>query len=472
MIEQILSEILSLLKDSLPELGNSLNAPASNEKIQLVEHTIGKTLPEDLKTFYRIHDGESGGIGLFFGLSFLSLDEAIADWKTWEEIADDISTLDTDIISIPTNFIKENYANRFYFPISTDYSGNHIGIDLDPDEKGTFGQVINFGRDENIRYVIAFNITDFLQFILFQLKKGNYRIDKEGDQKQLILKKPKNSHFLDTLKELKLPFGIKAESNRILENKEEYEVWFATLSDNWKEIVKDNCKPRKEFGSMTDIKTLYLIDKNIDDLKPLEKFVGLRELILTANPIEEIESLVHLKDLKKLYLAKTKIENIQALCELENLGQLSLYNTNVTDISCLVKLKKLKSLSIESTSIKNLGTVSEIKSLTELDISQNNFESFDSLKKLTNLVELNLSQTNVADISFISSLKKMERLTIYETDVIDYSCLVELEKLRDVTCSINDFMKIKDIIQRKISFTISGEMSVEQKNIWNQYSTM
>ncbi|NPC91257.1 hypothetical protein HOO54_03060 [Bacillus sp. WMMC1349] len=59
-----------------------------------------------------------------------------------------------------------------WIPISSDGSGNHIGIDLDPDKEGKVGQVINFGADEEVKYVIAYQLKDFLIHITNTLKEA------------------------------------------------------------------------------------------------------------------------------------------------------------------------------------------------------------------------------------------------------------------------------------------------------------
>ena len=86
------------------------------------------------------------GPGLFFGLPFLSLDEVLNEWRVWKRIEEE-EFLNFDAFLIPAKCIKETYVNYKWIPISKDYGGNNIGIDVDPDEKGEMGQVINFGRD-------------------------------------------------------------------------------------------------------------------------------------------------------------------------------------------------------------------------------------------------------------------------------------------------------------------------------------
>ena len=232
MIGNTLTAINALLANEYPELNASLNPPATEADISRLETTTGLTLPEDLKQLYRLHNGESGHAGLFFGLPFISIDEALAEWTVWENLAGSTASLDTSIISVPANHIKEQYINTRYLPISKDYGGNNIGIDLDPGPDGISGQVINFGRDEDTRFVIAPSLAGFMEFILHHVKNGNYTFEINGDEednepRNFLMKEPANSHFLDTLKSLQLPFGN--ETPAAAANNEDYDAWFAAL---------------------------------------------------------------------------------------------------------------------------------------------------------------------------------------------------------------------------------------------------
>jgi cell wall assembly regulator SMI1 len=75
--------------------------------------------------------------------------------------------------SSPEAAIKKKYFHHKWVPVFSDYSGNYIGIDLDPDTNGIKGQIINFGRDEADMFVIANNIEDFFDFFLSESKKSN-----------------------------------------------------------------------------------------------------------------------------------------------------------------------------------------------------------------------------------------------------------------------------------------------------------
>lgn len=81
-----------------------------------------------------------------------------------------------DFTSTPQNAIKKKYFHYKWLPIFSDFGGNYIGIDLDPDIKGTKGQVINFGRDEEDMFVLAENLESLFDKILFELDKTENRL--------------------------------------------------------------------------------------------------------------------------------------------------------------------------------------------------------------------------------------------------------------------------------------------------------
>src|SRR5690606_12007574 len=92
--------------------------------------------------------------------------------------------------STPKNAIQKKYFHYKWLPIFSDYGGNYIGIDLDPDTKGTKGQVINFGRDEEDMFVLADNLDSLFDKILVELKQPTNRLINS------------ETHLHETLKEM------------------------------------------------------------------------------------------------------------------------------------------------------------------------------------------------------------------------------------------------------------------------------
>ncbi|GMF03493.1 unnamed protein product [Ambrosiozyma monospora] len=76
--------------------------------------------------------------------------------------------------SIPPEYVQLTYANSGWVPLVTDYTGNHIGVDIAPGPKGTVGQVIIFGRDYDTKYVIASNWGEFLTQFVQDLKSRSH----------------------------------------------------------------------------------------------------------------------------------------------------------------------------------------------------------------------------------------------------------------------------------------------------------
>lgn len=469
-MKESLNKLKALLTDVIPEVIDSLNPGASDDAIQLAEKVIGFDLPENVRELYRLHNGQSGNSGLFFGLPFLSLEEALREWQLWSELAEERSSiLDADIISIPPNHIREVYANKGYFPISKDGGGNNLVIDMDPDIDGKKGQVINCGRDEAMRYVIAEDIAGFLQFIISQLENKNFRVEREEGYADLFLKTPANAHFMDTLKDLELPFGVESETTEPLSP--DFEAWFEGLGAAWKNYLN------AEFGTLTSwealqkIKSLSLLGYEFAEIAPLTAFTGLRELILSGNPILDFSPLNALQNLQKLYLAKTAIRSIDAIPELPHLVQLNLFDSKIETLQEIDRFPTLKSLGIGSTPVRDLTEIGKLQNLIELDLSNSECQSFEPLRSLKRLKQLDLSYTNFKDLAIIGNLVKLDSLKIHNTKVTGFEALETLSRLSSITCNFEQFLQIKQVLKHDIHFTIAGRMSKKQEKIWHTYNS-
>lgn len=94
--------------------------------------------------------------------------------------------------STPENTIKKKYSNHKWIPIFSDHGGNYIGIDLDPDVQGKKGQIINFGRDEEDKFVIADDLEQFFDFIINELAKNEGESFRSGKHLHDVIRELKN----------------------------------------------------------------------------------------------------------------------------------------------------------------------------------------------------------------------------------------------------------------------------------------
>lgn len=194
------------LTENLPEVVEDLNAPATEENIKKIENHTGIVLPAEFKNLYLEHNGQrdsGNATGAFYGLIFLSLDRVHNELKIWAEIVD--SGMNEEMPEVGKShvpeMIKEDYANKLWIPFAYDWGGNFLGLDFDPGERGTIGQVINFGRDEDEKYVLASSFSEFVDWYIVELESGNFRIEIEGEcGRSFNTKNPPSEHFLDSVK--------------------------------------------------------------------------------------------------------------------------------------------------------------------------------------------------------------------------------------------------------------------------------
>jgi cell wall assembly regulator SMI1 len=140
-----------------------LNVGATEDALSNLEAHIGVQLPDSVKQFIFIHNGQKG-FGLLLGQQFLSTDGIRREWDVWRSIDEEDMNEDCAefMASEPAGFIKAMYTNRLWIPLTSDSGGNHLGLDFDPDNLGRVGQVIAFGRDEDTKRFIASDFSAFL----------------------------------------------------------------------------------------------------------------------------------------------------------------------------------------------------------------------------------------------------------------------------------------------------------------------
>lgn len=181
-----------------------LNEPATEEVLLEAEQQLGFPFPEEIKELYRIHNGQNHRYGIVFGLDFLSLTELCRKHKDWKELIDSegpegLAELGELCTSTPPGAIKTVYANLRWIPLFYDGSGNAVGIDLDPGEQGSIGQIINFGRDEDNKLVLAPNLAAFIPRYLTALA-DEVEIEAEDDDDDIFFSL--DAHAIDIWKRL------------------------------------------------------------------------------------------------------------------------------------------------------------------------------------------------------------------------------------------------------------------------------
>ena len=202
------SKLLNWIKKYLPEVNDDLHTGANKPMLTNLEEMLDVKFDAAFKSLYQSHNGQKNNVstGFFYGMEFLSVDRIISQWKKSTFVlrpnAPELN-LNQFAKSYRPLTVKPYYASTKWIPFAFDWGGNFLGLDFDPDSNGTIGQVINFGRDEDVKYVLAPSFAEFINWYAEELANGNFSItSEESGGRSFNTKIPPSGHFLDSIKEI------------------------------------------------------------------------------------------------------------------------------------------------------------------------------------------------------------------------------------------------------------------------------
>ncbi len=496
MIKTWMEEIKSLLRDRLSSLEASLLPPADSEDIVGAEQAMNVSFPTELKQLYSLHNGEArSGPGLFFGLQFLTLNEMVNEWKIWSDLHEEYVDMG-DHYSIPSEWIKEQYINRQWIPFCHDGGGNHLGIDLDPGPEGVVGQVINFGRDEETKFVIARSIGEFIHFMHHTVTGGNYTVVQEDGSSFWVYGRSDQARLLRDAQQY--AFGAEWDTIKKQPSAEELSAWEVSLPPEWQEQIKQKYGSAEQF---TGLYQIYLPNQQIRDIRPLAACTHVRELSLSRNRIDDLAPLVHCRELKKLYLMHNPIHDLTPLAQLPYLRQLNISDTDVASLEPLASLQRLveleceripahdytpllriptlECLTISSPDEVQAATIAEMKqlkqltvlgadqwgesqwaalanlSLVSLTVTGVKWQDMRYIRPFTNLKSFTLANAEVNDIAGLSELPVLQKLKLAGDNIIaNPEAIAQCTTLSSFTGNEADVQLLQEAFKQPVSFSI------------------
>ncbi len=188
------------LAKNAPEINDDLNEGCSLEQLIKAENEIGLKFPQSFKDFYLIHNGQNNKdyFGLFYGVSLLPLEKIVEQWRMWSKIIDEHgdegmkNDFDYFQFSFVPDKLKAQYANKKWIPFAVFLDSNYLGLDFDPEVNGKVGQVINFGREEEQKTVLADSFEEFINWYISELERENFLIEEINNGKYFIPKELKS----------------------------------------------------------------------------------------------------------------------------------------------------------------------------------------------------------------------------------------------------------------------------------------
>lgn len=177
-MKEILKQLISIAKTKEPTVQVQFNEPATEKEIEELEFLINKKLPKDFVQFYSLANGNNeNDIRLFNGLCLLPISEIIFHWQGNKEMLESgvykNTTADCDAA------MKADWWNINWIPITYNLSSDHLVLDLDPTDLGTYGQVCTYWHDPSTRSIEANSFTHFLENTIKEIENAVLRFDAD-----------------------------------------------------------------------------------------------------------------------------------------------------------------------------------------------------------------------------------------------------------------------------------------------------
>lgn len=218
----------SWAEENYPELWDQLCEGCTVNDLNELEHMLDCTLPPDVRDSLQVHDGQERGgtpTGICFGAMLLDCEEMVQDWDQWRKVNQHF-LLDTAVVkpqalpkafggnseassskdtpaaagannaawretlvakqeSVPPESIRKAYAHPAWIPMVRDWGGNNLAVDLAPGPRGSWGQIILFGRDYDTKYVVSRSWGHFMATLADDLNSGKWYIDEDSQELKL-----------------------------------------------------------------------------------------------------------------------------------------------------------------------------------------------------------------------------------------------------------------------------------------------
>lgn len=191
MLQHAWARYVRWLDSVAPELAEAFAPPASESEIRAYEAAeIGTSLPPELHELWLINGGQLD-VGepcpLFIVMELLSPTESLYEWRMWQDMwsgedAENRALLSEFCTSFPEGAIQPSYVTPGWIPVFKEIlEPDYLGVDLNPGPNGRLGQVINFGRIDDEKVVIAWTLSDLLEFVARDVESGAILVEPPPD---------------------------------------------------------------------------------------------------------------------------------------------------------------------------------------------------------------------------------------------------------------------------------------------------
>lgn len=138
---------------------------ASEQEIAAAEKALGRTLPAEVRAYYRRHNGAGDFLNfdVVEGRQLLSLKAIVSEWKVWRELLEKDTFASSESVVKPGPGVQKRWWIWEWVPVTYDGAGNHHVLDLAPARGGAYGQILSFWHDQESRTVVGKSFLGWLE---------------------------------------------------------------------------------------------------------------------------------------------------------------------------------------------------------------------------------------------------------------------------------------------------------------------
>lgn len=146
-----------------------LNPPVTWGDLELFEAKTRLKLPQDIKDFFLVHDGQGSDDStedleeedMIFSHFLMPLAGPMVESCLGEYFRRQDSSFDPESLEVTGPAKSLSHSDK-WIPFATDFSGNFLSFDLDPEEGGKVGQVLELDYEMSTIKVVASSVSEFL----------------------------------------------------------------------------------------------------------------------------------------------------------------------------------------------------------------------------------------------------------------------------------------------------------------------
>ena len=156
-----LEEVKQSFNALILEKGLTIHPPTNNEAVYVkFEKEAGFPFPAIIKEYLMLHNGIDR-------CAIMSAEDIYKEWKQWKDCYDDWTQEELlDTYSTNKGKVLLMYTTPYWIPFFDLQNGNFLAFDFAPNTKGTAGQIIRYGADQEIGYIEAENLNAFLKSLM------------------------------------------------------------------------------------------------------------------------------------------------------------------------------------------------------------------------------------------------------------------------------------------------------------------